>query len=315
MGHGRAHMPRNMPRRRRTIGSWALACALLAGATAATAAPTASAPEPAPLSLRVVGGLAGLNQYTRHEEPFWARELPRLSGGRLRAEVVPFDRAGIRGQDMLRLMQLGVVPFGTALLSLSTAQDPLLGAPDLAGLSPDLPSLRRHLTAFRPVLERTLRERHGIELLAVYIYPAQMTFCNRPLASLSDLAGRKVRISSPTQADWVEANSAAWQALPAPWKDLLRQQLPRREQAIWLESDRETGEGLACNVGAAACLSGRKGRMTEVRETPADARRRREIFESTVLTRWLQRCGPACADTWNQTLGPASGFTARPPRP
>ena len=367
-------MPRNMPRRRRTIGSWALAWALLAGTSAATATtPSATAPEPAPLSLRVVGGLAGLNQYTRHEEPFWARELPRLSGGRLRAEIVPFDRAGIRGQDMLRLMQLGVVPFGTALLSLSTAQDPLLGAPDLAGLSPDLPSLRRHLAAFRPVLERTLRERHGIELLAVYTYPAQMTFCNRPLSSLSDLAGRKVRISSPTQADWIEAlggvpvttpfaevnaamaagamdcaitgsmsgntiglhertshlhtmpvtwgmaifgaNSAAWQALPAPWKDLLRQQLPRLEQSIWLESDRETGEGLACNVGAAACLSGRKGRMTEVRETPADARRRREIFESTVLTRWLQRCGPACADTWNQTLGPVSGFTARPPRP
>src|SRR6185369_5799775 len=97
------------------------------------------------------------------------------------ANIVPFDRAGIRGQDMLRLMQLGVVPFGTALLSQSSAADPLIAAPDLAGLNPDFASLKRHTAAFRPLLEKTLRERYGIELLAIYVYPAQMLFCKQPL--------------------------------------------------------------------------------------------------------------------------------------
>ena len=46
--------------------------------------------------LRIVGSLAGVNQYTRYEEPFWTRELARLSGGRATAEIVPSDRAGIR---------------------------------------------------------------------------------------------------------------------------------------------------------------------------------------------------------------------------
>ena len=64
---------------------------------------------------------------------------------------MPFDRAGIRGQDMLRLMQLGVVPFGTALLSLSIAQDPLLGAPDLAGRNAHLATRRRPQTGVGPV--------------------------------------------------------------------------------------------------------------------------------------------------------------------
>jgi TRAP-type C4-dicarboxylate transport system substrate-binding protein len=319
--------------------------------------------------LRIVGGLAGINQYTRHEEPFWTRELPRLTGGRVSAEIVPFDRAGIRGQEVLRLMQIGVVPFGTAILSLSAAQEPAFGAIDLAGLNPDMATLRRTVAAFRPYLDKTLRERYGIVPLAVYVYPAQVVFCNRPLASLSDLAGRRIRTSSPPQADLVEAlggvpvqtsfadimanmksnniecaltgtmsgntigladvtthihsmainwglsvfgaNAAAWQALPADLQTLLQRELPKLEQAIWAESERETGEGIACNVGADSCTSGRKARMTEVRSSPADERRRREIFVSTVLSRWVQRCGPQCADVWNQTIGPASGFEAR----
>src|SRR5688572_22190667 len=55
------------------------------------------------MQLRIVGGLAGVNQYTRHEAPFWTDELPRRTQGRYTAEIVPFDRAGIRGQEMLQL--------------------------------------------------------------------------------------------------------------------------------------------------------------------------------------------------------------------
>jgi TRAP-type C4-dicarboxylate transport system substrate-binding protein len=154
-------------------------------------------------TLRIVGGLAALHQYTRNEEPFWSKELSRLTAGKYTAEIVPFDRAGVPGTEILRLMQYGVVPFGTALLSNVSAQNPELAAPDLAGLNPDLASLRKNLGAFRPYLEKTLRERHGVELLAVYTYPAQVIFCKAPFASLSDLAGRRIRVSSPTQSDFV----------------------------------------------------------------------------------------------------------------
>lgn len=344
--------------------------ALVAAAAALGFAIAARAAEPAPAPpLRIVGGLAGVNQYTRQEEPFWSRDLPRLSGGRYRGEIVPFDRAGIRGQEMLRLMQLGVVPFGTAILSLSAAQEPAFGAPDLVGLNPDMSTLRRTVAAFRPFLDKTLRERYGIELLAVYVYPAQVIFCNKPFASLAELAGRRVRTSSPPQADFVEAlggtpvqtgfaeimanlksgnidcaitgtmsgntigladatthlhsmainwglsifgaNQASWNALPADLKALLRKELPRLEQSVWAESERETGEGIACNTGITGCGDGRKGHMTEVRTSPADDQRRREIFVSTVLARWVQRCGAQCAQIWNRTIAPVSGFEAR----
>lgn len=165
----------------------------------------AVAQDTASARLRIVGGLGSLNQYTRHEEPFWAKELARLSNGKFSAEIVPFDRAGVPGEDMLRLMQLGVVPFGTAQLSRISTQDAEFAAPDLAGLNPDMTALKRNLASFRPYLEKTLRERYGIELLAVYAYPAQVIFCKKSLASLSDLAGRRIRVSGTTAADFVEA--------------------------------------------------------------------------------------------------------------
>lgn len=157
--------------------------------------------------LQIVGGLANIHQYVRNEEPFWTQELSRLTGGKYNAEIAPFDRAGVPGELMLQLMELGVVPFGTALLSLSSSQIPALGALDLAGLNPDIPTLRRHLAAFRPRLQRLLHEQ-SVELLAVYIYPAQVLFCKRPFADLNDLQGRRIRISSPTQADLVSALGA-----------------------------------------------------------------------------------------------------------
>jgi TRAP-type C4-dicarboxylate transport system substrate-binding protein len=155
--------------------------------------------------LRIVGGLGGVSQYTGHEEQFWTRDLATLSGGRYTASIVPFDRAGVPGQEMLNLMQLGVVPFGTALMSQMSTQFPELGAPDMAGLNPDIPTLRRVVSAFRPYLAQQLRERYGVELLAVYIYPAQEVFCNKPVQQLGDLAGRRTRVSSSTQADFVSA--------------------------------------------------------------------------------------------------------------
>lgn len=182
--------------------SWRLLMALTLALAAAS--PWAQAPDPVQ-TLRIVGGLSGLNQYTRKEEPFWSHELARLSGGKYAADIVPFDRAGVPGPDMLRLMQFGVLPFGTALLSNVSAQNPELAAPDLAGLNPDLASLRKNLAAYRPYLQKTLREQHGIEMLAIYTYPAQVLFCKNPLRKLADLSGRRVRVSSSTQSDFVSA--------------------------------------------------------------------------------------------------------------
>lgn len=349
-------------RRALALGVGLLTCAPLLSAQPA-------APAEAPKRLRVVGGLAALNQYTRIEEPFWGTEFNKLSNGRYRVEIAPQDRAGIRTQEMLSLVQSGVVPLGTMLLSGASAQVPELAAPDLAGLNPDLATLRKNVAAFRPHLTTLLRQRFGIELLAVYTYPAQVVFCNKPFAGLRALSGLRVRIVSPSQTDFIEAlgarptaaslveilpnlragnidcaitgamsgntiglheqtthlhtmavswglslfvaHGATWAAMAPDLKLLIQRELPRLEERIWLDADRETGAGVACNVGASACSGGRKGQMRLVAASADDDRLRRELFARSVLPRFVERCGAACAETWNRTIGPVSGFEAR----
>lgn len=177
-------------------------CAVAAAASFAGAATGQTYPE---TRLRVIGGLANVTQYVRHEEPFWTGRLPELTRGAVRAEIAPFDRSGIRFQELFQLVRLGVAPFATVLVAQIIGEDPEFSAIDLPGLNPDMATLRANLAAYRGHLERTMRARYGLETLAVYAYPAQVVFCVRPFQSLADLRGRRVRASGPTQASLVEA--------------------------------------------------------------------------------------------------------------
>ncbi len=169
-------------------------------------APGASAEDQ--IHLKVVGGLAGVSQYDRLERPFWEERIETLSGGRIQAEIHPFDRSGLPGQEMLQLMRLGVVPFGTALLALVSGDEPELNAVDLPGLNPDMAALRTTVRLYRPHLQKMLHDKFGIELLAIYTYPAQVLFCTKAFTGLGDLSGRRVRTSSVGQSELMTALGA-----------------------------------------------------------------------------------------------------------
>src|SRR5689334_11333716 len=64
-----------------------LTWAMLACLALLDARPTLA--EDPPISLKIVGGLAGVTQYTRYEMPFWTEQVPRLTHGRVRADIAP----------------------------------------------------------------------------------------------------------------------------------------------------------------------------------------------------------------------------------
>jgi TRAP-type C4-dicarboxylate transport system substrate-binding protein len=189
--------------RRSSIGAAFVAALSFSG----FAASAAGIEEPV-IELKIIGGLANVAQFTKFEAPFWRQEVPRLTHGRVTAEIHPFDQSGLASQDMLQLMRLGVVSFGTALLAQVVGDEPELNAVDLPTLNPDIVSLERTVARYRSQLQDSLSKKYGVELLAVYTYPAQVLFCATEFATLDDLAGRKVRTSSVGQSEMMTALGA-----------------------------------------------------------------------------------------------------------
>jgi len=166
------------------------------------------------IQLKIVGGLSGVSQYKKLEHPFWTQLVPQLTNGRVHAEIHPFDGSGLPGEEMLQLMRLGVVPYGTALLALVSGDEPELNAVDLPTLNPDFASLRRTVELYRDHLHQVLQQRYGVELLGIYAYPAQVLYCAPRFRTLQDLAGLRVRTSSVGQSEMMSALGAIPTVIP-----------------------------------------------------------------------------------------------------
>ena len=130
------------------------------------------------------------------------------------------------------------------------------------------------------------------------------------------LSGNEVGLSNvtsyiyPMAISWglsfFGANAAAWEALPPDLQALLRDAITGLEVQIWDASDRETADGIACDIGAAGCSNGHTpSHMTLVPVTPEDEAKRKRLLVESVLPGWIHRCGPECAAAWNQELAPS----------
>lgn len=166
---------------------------------------TACAEELPKTQLRIIGGLSNLTAYNDYEKPFWSKTIPELSSGQVNADIKGFNEMGLKGPELLRLMSQGVIEFGTASLSYFASDDPINEAIDLAGLAPDAKTARAVTDAFEPIYAKYYNDSTNIKLLGISTYPGQVLFCNADIQGLADIKGKKVRTSSRTQADFIEA--------------------------------------------------------------------------------------------------------------
>ncbi|MFI5445863.1 TRAP transporter substrate-binding protein [Polaromonas sp. UC242_47] len=191
---------------RRLLSIVLAATAALAGHAFAQDLPT--------VKLKVVGGLSNLSLYNDYEKPFWTQKIPQASGGKITADIKGFNEMGIKGPELLRLMSQGVIEFGTSTLAYFASDNPINEAIDLAGLAPDVKTARAVTEAFQPVYDKFYSQSSGIKVLGMSTYPAQVLFCNAEMKNLGDLKGKKVRTSSRTQAEFVEALGGSSVTMP-----------------------------------------------------------------------------------------------------
>lgn len=163
------------------------------------------AKELSPTKLSVAGTWSQLSQYKQFEYPFWNDEISQKSDGKVTANIKGFNEMGLKGFEVVRLMKLGVIDFGSTVLGYLAADGPQNEGIDLAGISPNIETAKKVSEAYKPVLTKLYEKEYGIKLLGIWPYSAQVIFCNTPITGLADLKGKKVRTSGRSLAEFVTA--------------------------------------------------------------------------------------------------------------
>jgi TRAP-type C4-dicarboxylate transport system substrate-binding protein len=176
--------------------------ALVMAATLAAA--PAQAQQLKKQEFNVVGSWGNLSPYNKIEKPFWSEQLAQRSGGQLTAKIAPLTELGLKGFEVLKLLNSGVYDFAHGVIGY-VAEDPVFEGPDLAIIAQDLDTARKVAEAYKPVLDKRFQEKFGSKLLALTNYPSQMLWCKPEIKSIADFKGKKIRIYSTTLGDLVEA--------------------------------------------------------------------------------------------------------------
>lgn len=165
------------------------------------------------MQLEVVGTWGFLENWKQFEERFWTETLPAASGGRITANAKPYTELGLKGYEVMAGVRKGSYDVVHALTSYSAQASPALEGIDLSGIIQDWPTYRKAVDAYRPIIEREVREKYNAQIVNIYPFPSQQIWCNlgdRSLTdvTLADLAGKKIRTYSRTQGDFVEGLGA-----------------------------------------------------------------------------------------------------------
>jgi TRAP-type C4-dicarboxylate transport system substrate-binding protein len=147
---------------------------------------------------------ANMPQYSAVDQPLLKDGMNKATNGRVEVTLAAWPERNVNGPEVLRLVRSGQVDIAAAPLTTVSGDVPMLDGVDLAGMNADIKQARKVADAMMPVANKEL-EKLGIKLVATYPFSGQMLFCRKPIASLADLKGLKVRINGPSAGDLVKA--------------------------------------------------------------------------------------------------------------
>ncbi len=118
-----------------------------------------------------------------------------------------------------------------------------------------------------------------------------------------------IRVRVGYAATFTAVNLDTWNDLGKETQDLIMAEAKKFEDEIWAFESGLDQKGMDCNASG-PCDKGEPGGMVPITPTAEDQAMLKDIAQNVVLKRWAERCGKACADEWNATIGKVVGMTA-----
>ncbi len=137
----------------------------------------------------------GVNTFQVQNLQWFADEVDKASGGKLKITLHP-GASLFKANEIKRAVQGGQTQIGEFILSGSANENPLFGVDSIPFLATTYAEAKKLDAASMPVLEKLLATQ-GMKLLYTVPWPGQSLYTKKPVASLADLKGTKMRAYNP----------------------------------------------------------------------------------------------------------------------
>lgn len=136
-----------------------------------------------------------VNSFQTENVVQFTKDVEKATGGKLKM-TVHANGSLYKANEIKRAVQTGQAQIGEFLLSGAANENPLFGVDAIPFLASSYPDARRLSDASRPALENVLAAQ-GLKLLFVSPWPGQSLYSSKPIASVADLRGTKMRTYNP----------------------------------------------------------------------------------------------------------------------
>jgi TRAP-type transport system periplasmic protein len=166
------------------------------------------------MTISVIGLPSMVNGWKHVQQPFFDKNMPEASGGKVKFDAKPHDQAGIDIKETTRLASDGVINIGYGAFAVHAGDDARLEGIDLPGIGLTPQEARTAVESYRPVAEKVLRDKFKLKLLTVQPNTMQVVFCKGGIQSLDDFKGKKVRVFGTAMADYMKELGAVTINIP-----------------------------------------------------------------------------------------------------
>ncbi|MFY8087713.1 MAG: TRAP transporter substrate-binding protein [Rubrivivax sp.] len=137
----------------------------------------------------------GINTFQVQNLQWFADEVDKATAGKLKITLHP-GASLFKANEIKRAVQSGQTQIGEFILSGSANENALFGVDSIPFLATTYPEAKKLDDASRPALEKLLAAQ-GMKLLYTVPWPGQSLYSKKPVASLADMKGTKMRAYNP----------------------------------------------------------------------------------------------------------------------
>ncbi|MES2531388.1 MAG: TRAP transporter substrate-binding protein [Pseudomonadota bacterium] len=144
----------------------------------------------------------GPNEFHTLNAIAFAERVKKETNGEVVMTARPGGELGVKANESVRAISEGVVPMGDLALFQNASRGAVLGVEALPFLVADYDQLKVLHKFFRPIWEGVLAKNNQ-KVLYMVPWPNQFFFMKKPLASIDDLKGVKMRSLDKLSTDWI----------------------------------------------------------------------------------------------------------------